>query len=95
MHLWDDGHFLAQGMQADLRSQKTINHYSSLWFCQPEQGRNQGAFASTGASDDANLQERSENNFNFITINHIQQASVTNPFLTEFVEYVKQLSIKF
>lgn len=62
-HLWDDGHFLAQGVQTNLSSLKTINHYSSLRFCQPEQGRDQGAFTSTSASNDANLQWRDENYF--------------------------------
>lgn len=62
-HLWDDGHSLAQGVQTNLRSLKTINHYASLRFCQPEQSRDEGAFAGTGPPDDANLQWREEKTF--------------------------------
>lgn len=57
-HLWDDGHSLAQCVQTDLRSQKAIDHNSSLGLSQPEQGRDQGAFTSSGPPHDANLHNR-------------------------------------
>lgn len=54
-HLWDDGHSLAQGVQADVRSQETIDQDSSLGLSQSEQGRDQGAFTGSSPPDDANL----------------------------------------
>lgn len=61
-HLGDDGHFLAERVQTDLGRKKTVNHYSPLRFCQPEQGGDQSAFPGAGASNNADLQERDEKN---------------------------------
>lgn len=59
-HLWDDGHSLAQGVQTDLRSQKTIDYDPSLGLSQPEQGRDQGAFTGPSPPNDANLHPEKE-----------------------------------
>lgn len=59
-HLWDDGHSLAQGVQTDLRSQKTIYYDSSLRLSQPEQGGDQGAFTGPSPPNDANLHPEKE-----------------------------------
>lgn len=59
-HLWDDGHSLAQGVQADLRSQKTVDYNSSLRLSQSEQGGNQRAFTGPSPPNDANLHPEKE-----------------------------------
>lgn len=59
-HLWDDGHPLAQGVQTDTRSQKTIDYDSSLGLSQPEQGGDQGAFTGPSPPNDANLHPEKE-----------------------------------
>lgn len=59
-HLWDDGHSLAQGVQTDIRSQKTIDYDSSLGLSQPEQGGDQGAFTGSSPPNDANLHPEKE-----------------------------------
>lgn len=59
-HLWDDGHSLAQGVQTDLRSQKTIDYDSSLRLSQAEQGGDQGAFTGPSPPNDANLHPKKE-----------------------------------
>lgn len=59
-HLWDDGHSLAQGVQTDLRCQKTINYDFSLGLSQPEQGGDQGAFTGPRPPNDANLHPEKE-----------------------------------
>lgn len=74
-YLWDDGHSLAQGVQTDLWSQKTIDYDSSLGLSQPEQGRDQGAFTGPSPPNDANLHPEKETIISPYIVARTQQLS--------------------
>lgn len=54
-NLRDDGHLLTQVVEPDLRGENVVDVDLPLRFGQAEQSRDEGAFASAGSADDADL----------------------------------------
>lgn len=57
-NLRDDGHLLTQVVEADLQGENVVDVDLPLRFGQAEQSRDEGAFASAGSANDADLADR-------------------------------------
>lgn len=56
-HLRNDGHLLAQVVEAKVRGQNAVDVDFPARFCQAEQSRDQRAFPGSGSSDDPQLEQ--------------------------------------